>query len=406
MTIAQPLNPYEAPAEPQPLPRQMSDRELTFAGSMTMEEANQFEHLIPGPKRRSVSKFDWLILTGALVCVCGWTVWEVIVYGEIDFALESVLGVVTIGGFMFALWFMERQRKQAVQKCYEEKTGAFTNIAGERTPNGVRFLAADYPVDYDWQDFAGYRAAEDVVALYVQYPTQYNFVAASYFEHRCDWEQFKEEVQEQLAPISKMAFRKSSSQKMSHVVEGIDHLNHERWTASITAFNRALEINPNEAQALRGRGLAHLHNQDVLAASADFDRVIESMEEPDMLTRRLRSATLLATEQYERALEDLEMLSEHFPKDPDVLRDFGLALQKLGQLDAAEQNYNRAIQLNDQDGLAYNNRGATLIELGRLEEAIADLERAIELVPDVPNPYKHLDRAREMLNEQSETTLS
>ena len=108
----------------------------------------------------------------------------------------------------------------------------------------------------------------------------------------------------------------------------------------------------------------------------------------------------------DRALEDLEILSERSPNDPDVLRDYGLALQKLGQLDAAEQNYNRAIQLNDQDGLAYNNRGATLIELGRFEEAIADLERAIELVPEVPNPYKHLDRAREMLSEQSETSAT
>lgn len=57
-------------------------------------------------------------------------------------------------------------------------------------------------------------------------------------------------------------------------------------------------------------------------------------------------------------------------------------LQNIGQLEAALEEYNKAIRLQPDDALPYNNRGAILHEMGRYEAALADSNQAIQLRPD------------------------
>jgi len=59
--------------------------------------------------------------------------------------------------------------------------------------------------------------------------------------------------------------------------------------------------------------------------------------------------------------------------------DRGLAKQKKGDLNGAMVDYNQAIELNPQYGLAYRNRGNAKRKKGDLDGAIADFNRAIKL---------------------------
>lgn len=59
--------------------------------------------------------------------------------------------------------------------------------------------------------------------------------------------------------------------------------------------------------------------------------------------------------------------------------------------------YTEGIALKSDDARAYNNRGAGKSELGQHEDAIVDLDRAIELNPKLPHPYNHRGRTKARL---------
>ena len=65
----------------------------------------------------------------------------------------------------------------------------------------------------------------------------------------------------------------------------------------------------------------------------------------------------------------------------------GFAHGKLGKLEEAILNYDKAIELKPNYAVAYNNRGVAKQELGRHEEAILDLDKAIELEPKSSHSY-------------------
>ena len=58
-----------------------------------------------------------------------------------------------------------------------------------------------------------------------------------------------------------------------------------------------------------------------------------------------------------------------------------VALRLVGRVDEALDDLNAAVALDPQDALAYHERGATLASLGRDGEALRDLDRAIGIAP-------------------------
>src|SRR5690606_1157106 len=79
------------------------------------------------------------------------------------------------------------------------------------------------------------------------------------------------------------------------------------------------------------------------------------------------------------------------PADPTTLRNLRLALYRrgdanilLGRLDRALADYDRAIELDREDPRGYVRRGRLQVGRGDLAPAPADLERARALAPDDP----------------------
>jgi tetratricopeptide (TPR) repeat protein len=71
-----------------------------------------------------------------------------------------------------------------------------------------------------------------------------------------------------------------------------------------------------------------------------------------------------------------------YPDEPEAHFGSGLLFIAVGDIDAAMTNYTRAIELDPDYALAYNNRGDVHNRLGEYQQAIEDYSHAIELDPD------------------------
>lgn len=60
----------------------------------------------------------------------------------------------------------------------------------------------------------------------------------------------------------------------------------------------------------------------------------------------------------------------------------GISFDKLGVYDAAISDFNRVLELEPHNSVAYFNRGSTYDSMGAHDQAIADFAKALELDPN------------------------
>ncbi|HYF00052.1 MAG TPA: tetratricopeptide repeat protein, partial [Planctomycetota bacterium] len=152
-----------------------------------------------------------------------------------------------------------------------------------------------------------------------------------------------------------------------------------RFEEALAAVDRALRINPGATPLLNVRGNIRTSRKDFEGAYADF---IEA------LRRQPRDATLLCNLGYlcyrlnrlEEAVEAYGRAVEADPSDPDGPEGRAVCLLALGRLDEAERDMDRVIAARPTAD-SYSNRGAIRARGGRLEEAMADYARALEIDP-------------------------
>jgi serine/threonine-protein kinase len=81
------------------------------------------------------------------------------------------------------------------------------------------------------------------------------------------------------------------------------------------------------------------------------------------------------------------------PTDPEILRNYGLALFHIGEFARAERMLRKAVASNPLYAMANYNLGDLLSTMGRASEAVALLQRNLEMYPDHRNTIYALQRA-------------
>ena len=79
------------------------------------------------------------------------------------------------------------------------------------------------------------------------------------------------------------------------------------------------------------------------------------------------------------ALELLRQVSSDAPDKPFVFTNLGLAYFKLQKLDLAEQAFQQAVEINDDDAVAHNHLGILQRHKGEFQDARNRYQRAIEI---------------------------
>jgi tetratricopeptide (TPR) repeat protein len=149
---------------------------------------------------------------------------------------------------------------------------------------------------------------------------------------------------------------------------------------ALTAFDKALEMNPHNAFAWVSRGIALNTLCEYVAALAAFDKAVE-LAPKRSLGWMLRGMSLDRLKRGEDALASFDNAVEIDPNYAHAWVHRGIALGVLGRDGEALAALDKAIALDAKDSEAWRSRGTALTRLDRDEEALAAFDKAIESNP-------------------------
>jgi tetratricopeptide (TPR) repeat protein len=139
---------------------------------------------------------------------------------------------------------------------------------------------------------------------------------------------------------------------LSHFEVGVAFQRRGKFEEATTAYNKALSLKPDYAEAYCNMGLA-------LADQGKLEKAMEA---------------------YNKALS----LKPDFA---EAYNNMGNSLKDQGKLEEATAAYNKALSLKPDYAEAYNNIGIALQLQGKLEEAIEACNKALSLKPDYAEVY-------------------
>jgi len=154
-----------------------------------------------------------------------------------------------------------------------------------------------------------------------------------------------------------------------------------RVEEAIAQYRKALEINPDLADAHHNLGLALAGRGQVEEAIAQYRKALE-INPDDVKVRNNLGNALAGRGQVEEAIAHYRKALEIKPDDVTTHNNLGAALAGRGQVDEAIAHFRKALQVKPDDVDANNNLAFTLAGRGQVEEAIAHYRKALETNPD------------------------
>jgi tetratricopeptide (TPR) repeat protein/S1-C subfamily serine protease len=165
-----------------------------------------------------------------------------------------------------------------------------------------------------------------------------------------------------------------------------------KYTQAVTAFERAISLQPNVLDAYYGKGLALLYMRNSTAALQAFDKAImlvsPGSESKFYYLWKYRSITLKELNNLPSALVAISEAIRWEPQDNTLLNEKAHLLDRLEQYSEAIKIYDLIIS-KDQKAWAYNNRGVSKSKLGDNKGAVADYNVAIQINPQYAEPYSN-----------------
>lgn len=150
---------------------------------------------------------------------------------------------------------------------------------------------------------------------------------------------------------------------------------------AITAYNKAIELDPQYAMAYNMRGAAYADLGDFRQAMRDHGKAIE-LDPQYAAAFSNRGVAHCQLGNFGQAIKDFDRAIELDPEFAAVYLNRGNAYYGLGNLRPALNDFDRAIELNPNIATAYSNRGNIHRELGNFSQALKDFDIAIELNPN------------------------
>lgn len=168
----------------------------------------------------------------------------------------------------------------------------------------------------------------------------------------------------------------------AHASAGLAHLVREEFEDAETELNKAIELKPTLFEAYYYFARTRFHQGDMKAAAEFFARA--AAVNPDDFQSRLLRVQILRGEgdtnvAKEEAREAVEVVERHLEWHPDDVRALHLgagSLILLGQIDRAENWLQRALEIDPHDPIVLYNLACNNAVMGKVEPALEFLEQA------------------------------
>ncbi len=174
-----------------------------------------------------------------------------------------------------------------------------------------------------------------------------------------------------------------------HVELGMEYHDQGELDKAVAEFEKAIELDPNNADAHRNLGTAYGEQGKWEEGAAAYERAIEL--DPDFgeaygdLT-----AAYFYLERIPEALEAGEKAIELAPDYATAHNNLGIVYKEQGEFDLAIAEYEKAIELDPSDPKPHNNLGNVYKQQGEFDMAIAEYEKALEVDPNYATAHLSL----------------
>ena len=167
---------------------------------------------------------------------------------------------------------------------------------------------------------------------------------------------------------------------------------------AIAAYDQAILLKPDFANAYSNRGVAKTQLGQYSAAVADYDMAIR-LDPTDASVYYFRGIVKAELYQHGAAIVDYDAAIRLKPDYASAYYNRGVAKTQLGHHGAAIADYDAAIHLEPDDASAYVKRGTVKTQLGQHDAAIADYDMAILLSPADASVYYFRGTAKGILGQ-------
>lgn len=157
-------------------------------------------------------------------------------------------------------------------------------------------------------------------------------------------------------------------------------------------FNTAGVIMPDSSGAYVNEAYAYMNAGQPENAIEPFENAIATGD-TEAETYRFLAQLYATNDRTDEAVALLEKAATMYPEDVDIQTELLNAYQMTGQIDKALERYGSAVEREPSNALFRYNYGSLLIQVGRYNEAIAQLEEAIKIDPNYSSAYYNIGAA-------------
>ena len=161
------------------------------------------------------------------------------------------------------------------------------------------------------------------------------------------------------------------------------------YQGALFDYNKSLEIDPLNLDAIDNRSAAKYQLGDYKGAIADADEALQ-IDPQHSVALNNRGASKMALKDYQGSILDYNKAISITPQYGDAFSNRCAAKRQLKDIQGAISDCSRAIAIDPQDAVAYSNRGAAKYELKNYSGAIADYNMAIKINPQYGLAYSNL----------------
>jgi len=163
----------------------------------------------------------------------------------------------------------------------------------------------------------------------------------------------------------------------------------EHYAAAVDQFLVVLRLNPRHLDA-------RINLSNVLEQEGDFVAAASALKEALSIAGDRADLYVMlgqkqgGAEQYQDSIKSFRKALELDPKIPGAHYGLAMTLRSLGDLSAAQTEFEAALKLNPSDALAHYQLGRFLIQQKQPAEAAHHLEEAVRLDPQLADAYAKL----------------